>query len=508
MLFFVLIVILGTLLYYYVVWLQNYWKRRGVPQGRTIWLFGDLFWYTLRRESTADLVKRVYDECPGTRYSGLYQFTSPTLIIKDVDLIKLLAIKDFDHFPDHRIYIPEEVDPLWGKNLFAVQGRKWRQMRPVLSPMFTGSKMKMMFNLIAECAENFVDYFHQYDSEIVEFESKDIFSRYSNDVIGTCIFGNKVDAIHDKKNEFFQKGCELTDFTNFWKNFSLFGYIVFPRFCKWLNLKVVSDEERNYYCELLNQTMNMRKKQGIIRLDMVHLLMEARDNQKLDSNDPNSWRFTDEDIAAQAVVFHFAGFDNATIFCSYVSYELAVNPEIQDRLYEEVRQINEDLEGEITYEALQQMNYLDMVVSETLRKWPINVETDRICTKPYVIEPTSSQKKPVNIEVNTIIWFPIYAIHHDPKYYPDPERFDPERFNESNKHNIKHGSYLPFGIGPRNCVASRFALMEIKILFVYLLLNFEIVPVKKTNIPIQLSKSTFNMKPDPNLWLGLKRRQK
>lgn len=142
--------------------------------------------------------------------------------------------------------------------------------------------------------------------------------------------------------------------------------------------------------------------------------------------------------------------------------------------------------------------------TETLRKWPNLIATDRVCNKPYTIQPVNSNEKPLVVEKNEIIWIPIYGLHRDAKYFPEPDKFDPERFNDENKHTINPYTYLPFGIGPRNCIGSRFALLECKTFFYYLLLNFEIVPIEKSNVPLKISKSSFNIKPEGGNWLGLK----
>lgn len=130
---------------------------------------------------------------------------------------------------------------------------------------------------------------------------------------------------------------------------------------------------------------------------------------------------------------------------------------------------------------------------------------DRVCTKPYTILPATSDEKPVHIEKGTVVWIPVYGIHHNPSIYPDPERFDPERFNDDNKKNINPYVYLPFGIGPRNCIANRFALLEIKIIFFHVLSKFEITPIKTTKIPLEISKKQINLLPEGGFPLGLKR---
>ena len=262
---------------------------------------------------------------------------------------------------------------------------------------------------------------------------------------------------------------------------------------------------------------------------MIHLLLEARRNgfkhediepfhdegfatveeSEIHKNPKNPKpEITDQDITAQAALFFFAGFDSVSILMCFMCHELAVNPDVQKKLIQEVDDTVEACQGKLTYEALLGMKYMDMVVSESLRKWPNPVSVDRICTKPYTIEPKYLDEEPVHLEKNDIVWLPIFGLHRDPQYYPEPERFDPERFKDENKAKIKPYTYLPFGSGPRNCIGSRFALLETKTLFFYILSHFEIVPVEKTQIPLVLSKKQFNLTAENGFWLGFQRRSK
>lgn len=105
-----------------------------------------------------------------------------------------------------------------------------------------------------------------------------------------------------------------------------------------------------------------------------------------------------------------------------------------------------------------------------------------------------------------MLWIPIMGLHRDEKYYSNPERFDPERFNDENKTNITPYSYLPFGTGPRNCIGSRFALLEMKLLLFHLIEKFEIVPIAKTQIPLKIDRKQINLSAEGGFWVGLKRR--
>lgn len=121
------------------------------------------------------------------------------LAIRDPALIRQVLVSNFDHFIDHQnITLDEKVDPLFGKSLFFLTGQKWRDMRSTLTPLFTGSKMRKMFQLVVDCAEEHSDIlFNEAKSNSKPFvpELKELFTRYTNDVIATAAFGIKVSRI-------------------------------------------------------------------------------------------------------------------------------------------------------------------------------------------------------------------------------------------------------------------------------------------------------------------------
>ncbi|XP_074040534.1 cytochrome P450 9e2-like isoform X2 [Leptinotarsa decemlineata] len=517
--------ILAALFYYVCIKPMSYWRERGVKQTDPIWVFGDNWMTATKKESFLDFIIRCYNYYPGARYHGVYQFLQPTLLVKDPELLKKITVKDFEHFTDHRVLISEDSDPHFGKNLFALTGKKWRDMRPILSPSFTSSKMRAMFVLMSKCAEDFTNHFLKKDQECIEMEMKDTFTRFTNDVIATTAFGIKVDSLEEPNNKFYLMGKETTDFSGFWKSLKMTGFFLVPKLLQYLRISFLSRSATQFFSELVDETIKTREEKNIIRPDMIHLLIQARKGiQQKEENVGVDTGFatvveadlgkgkmkeiTNMDITAQALIFFFAGFDAVSALMCFMSYELAVNPDIQAKLRKEIEDTLSGCGKEITYEALLKMKYMDMVMSESLRKWPNAVATDRVCTKPYVIEPTNPEEKPLYIEKNTLLMIPIVGIHRDPKYYPEPMRFNPERFSDENKGKIDPFTYLPFGLGPRNCIASRFALLEAKVVFFHLLSHFELVPVEKTPIPLKISKQSFNMVAEGGFWLGLKRLKK
>lgn len=157
------------------------------------------------------------------------------MVVRDPDLLKYLAVKKFDHFPDHSNNIDPDCDPMFGKNLLALKGDRWRDMRATLSPAFTSSKMKALFSFMIECAEEFTKYFEKEGDGIIEIEMKDAFRRYTNDIIASAVFGIKINSLINRKNDFFEMGKSLTKF-GVLRTLKFFALSSIPTICKVQNL--------------------------------------------------------------------------------------------------------------------------------------------------------------------------------------------------------------------------------------------------------------------------------
>ncbi|VEN39385.1 unnamed protein product [Callosobruchus maculatus] len=388
-------------------------------------------------------------------------------------------------------------------------------MRSILSPCFTSSKMKAMFPLMTGCAERFTQHLLSLKQDQIRLEMKETFTRYATDVIASTAFGIEVDSMKQPDNPFYLMGKRATTF-DYWKTMRFFMNVLVPKVCQIFRIRILDDETMSFFVNLVEDTIRMREEKGIVRPDMIHLMMEARkgkyNKSEEGTNDETSMSHVDDttlrsitnmDVAAQAMIFFFGGFETSSNLMSFMAYELAGHQEVQTKLRKEIEDTWNECNGKLTYEALLKMKYLDMVISETLRKWPINIATDRLCTKAYTIEPAGDEERALHIQKGTYLSFPTYAVQHDPKYFPDPDKFDPERFSSENVHKVLPYTYLPFGAGPRSCIGNRFALLETKALFFYLLKSFQIVYIDKSCVPLVISKTNFNFAMEGGNWLGL-----
>ncbi|XP_077879893.1 cytochrome P450 3A9-like [Ictidomys tridecemlineatus] len=188
---------------------------------------------------------------------------------------------------------------------------------------------------------------------------------------------------------------------------------------------------------------------------------------------------SDLELVAQSIIFIFAGYETTSSALSFILYELATHPDVQTKLQQEidVALLNK---ASATYHTVLQMEYLDMVVNETLRLYQIAGRLERVCKKDVEING-------VPIRKGTVVMISSFVLHRDPQQWPEPEEFCPERFSKNNKHSINPHMYMPFGNGPRNCMGMRFALMNIKFALVKVMQTFSFQTYKKTQIPLKLT---------------------
>ncbi|XP_012274075.1 cytochrome P450 9e2-like [Orussus abietinus] len=489
-------------IFYYFRYSFGHFKRLGLPSASAVPILGSMWPFVFRLTPVVDLLVDAYNKYPEMKYIGFYDFSSPVFVIKDLEVIKSIAVKNFDSFPNHMPVVDPELDEIFANNLFSLQDDKWRQMRNLLTPAFTSSKMKYMFKLMSKCAAKFADHIalEQKDKPgNKEVDMKTILTKYTNDVIATCAFGIDVDTMKDPKNDFYVLGRKATNFDAL-MSAKFFLMRIAPWLCKLLDVKLMDERVKKFFTSVVGSTVATRDEKGITRPDMIQLMMEARDkNEDLDIRQ----------MTSQAFIFFFGGFDTSSSVMCFAAHEIAVNPEVHERLQAEVDEVFKESHGDPTYEAINSMEYLSAVLNETLRVYPVAPMVDRVCVKEFELPPATPGMKPVTLYPGSRVWFPVYAIQRDPKYYPNPGKFDPERFLGEDKLNVNNSTvYLPFGLGPRMCIGNRFALLECKVLLFHLLARCNLKPSSKTCIPMEFSAKAFAMLPRTGFWLNLEPRRK
>lgn len=155
---------------------------------------------------------------------------------------------------------------------------------------------------------------------------------------------------------------------------------------------------------------------------------------------------TYEEIAAQVFVFYIAGSESSSSTVAYTMYELTQNERLMERAREDIKSTLAKHAGELSYESIMDMKFIDLCVKETLRKYPGLPILNRECTKSYQI-PGSE----FTIEKGTSVIVSLLGIHRDARFFPEPEKYNPDRFSDATR-AYDEDMYMPFGAGPRNCI--------------------------------------------------------
>ncbi|XP_037952483.1 cytochrome P450 6a8-like [Teleopsis dalmanni] len=459
----------------------SYFAERGILHDKPELIFGNF--REMRRSNSMFLVIReYYKKYKGkAKYIGFYLFIRRAIFILDLELIKNVLIKDFEYFPNRGTYYNEKDDPI-SASIMHLDYEKWRNMRVKLTPTFTSGKMKFMFPTVVDVATQLVEVMrdaHESGSFEMGIEFEDIIARYAVDVIGSVAFGLSCNSLKNPEAEFKVMGekgfpCKHNWFVHSFMN-------SYPNLARKLGMKFHFDDVGEFFLRIVRETVTYREKTGTQRNDFLNLLIDLKNS---DTADP----ITMEQITAQAYVFFTAGFETSSCTMSFCLYELALNQMVQNKLREEIMEVLTRYEGKFTYEAMNEMKYMEKVLNETMRKYSVVPITLRRAIKDYVIPNTNHV-----IEKGMDVVIPIDALHHDPELFPNPEEFNPERFSPSEVEKRNSMSYIPFGDGPHICIGIRFSRLVIMIGLVMILRNYRILPTKKTENPLQYNPKKYFM---------------
>ncbi|XP_037050890.1 probable cytochrome P450 6a21 [Bradysia coprophila] len=469
-----------TVLYLILRRKMNYWQDRGIPCLEPSLLVGNLDGVGQKIHNNVN-VQLVYENFKiNHKVCGYYLLQSPLLIILDLDLVKSILIKDFNNFVDRGMYNNPDEDPLSG-HLLAIEGAKWRNIRNKLSSTFTSGKMKMMFPIIQSYSHDLVNLVEQLSTKDTKgFDIKAVCTRFTADVIGSCGFGLECNALKDENSEMLRMG-EFFDLRDPWVRLNFFFVNVFPNFAKRFKMKVTPKFIVDFFMPVIKQTYDYRvNSDDVKRNDFMSLLIQIMKSGQVRHGDGTE-AMTFNELAAQAFLFFVAGFETSSTTMTLALYEIAYRSDIQEKLRKEIVEVEKHHNGEITYEAIGEMTYLDQIVNETLRLYTPVSQLFRICINDYKVLGTNFV-----IPKGMPVMIPVHAIHHDSRYYYDPEVFNPDRFSHEELKKRSHYSFLPFGDGPRNCMGMRFGQMQVKLGIATMIKNFKFSFHENTTYPLWL----------------------
>ncbi|XP_064542658.1 probable cytochrome P450 6d2 [Drosophila montana] len=485
-----LLTILLALLVQYLRRIYSYWQREGVAEEPAKFPFGVLDKLVKRQRGFGLIISDVYER-HSSKIVGIYMMHKPTLLVRDAQLARQIMTSDFSSFHDRGIYVDEKHDPL-SANLFNLQGASWRNLRNKLTPSFSSGKIKGMFGTIDDVGDRLVQHLmgviEKAPNEAIEIKEK--LTTYAVDIIGSVIFGLEIDSFTNPKNEFRAVSDSLLVENDLVLKFHNTASVIFPPLAKLMNRLGYENKVLTKLRDIMQHTIEFREKHNVVRKDLLQLLIRLRNTGKIGDDDDEVWNIETaqeelkamsiEKIAAQAFLFYIAGSETTAAASSFTLYELAMYPELLKEARDELDavMIRHNLErgDKFTYEAVQELKFLDQCILETIRKYPGLPFLNRECTQDFAVPDIE-----YTIKKGTPILISLFGIHRDPSYFPNPDDYDPHRF-DADVMNYDQTAYMPFGEGPRHCIALRMGKVNAKVAVAKILANFDLIEAPRKEV--------------------------
>lgn len=355
------ILFIASLAYYYVKRQFDYWKVRGVPHLKPDFPFGSLKGVG-KTTSMSEIWERQYNALKGKGpIAGVFFFTAPSAMILDLDLLRNIFVKDFQHFHDRGMYVNEKDDPL-SAHLFNLEGAKWKNLRSKLSPTFTSGKMKMMLPTMLTVVEQFRDHLAELtNGKAKEVELKELLAQFTTDVIGSTAFGVECNSMKNPDSEFRRNGKKVFENTPM-RMIKMIFMLNFQDLSRAMGLKFSVAGVTEFFMKLLNDTVKYREENNVKRSDFLQLLMQIKNTGKLEGEETELGKMTFNELAAQVFLFFIAGFETSSSTMTFAFYELAMNPDVQEKARAEVDDVLNRYGGEWSYDAVMELTYIDQII--------------------------------------------------------------------------------------------------------------------------------------------------
>lgn len=272
------------------LWYQynfSHWKRKGVPGPQPSFPLGNITQTSFGKINFGEDCKKIYQEWKQHPFVGVYLLYNEALIVNDLDLIKTVLVKDFSHFTDHGLEFDIKVNPLIAA-LFHLKGSQWKRLRTHLTPLFTSSQTKRMFETISTCGTEMGKYLEKVVTVGGAIDAKDVMSKFSTDVIISIGFGVNSNSFTSNSPfaEYARVGRSVFEPTLKYKIVQTCSFFA-PSLVKILRGNMLSKQITDFFFENIKKTVKFREENNIERKDLMQLLIRLKNNQYLENL--NNW---------------------------------------------------------------------------------------------------------------------------------------------------------------------------------------------------------------------------
>ena len=429
---------------------------------------------------------------------------SKSIMVIDPNFIKQIFIKDFDYFTNKRKF--DLGNKYLDNALFLLEGDSWRKARHASTPVFTSGKLKKMSKLMKKVADDLVTQLDKFASTGEEVDANELSLKFTVTVIANAGFGIDANAFEPEGEQFYKMARRIggTDRTT-WDIVKVLIGLIFPKILTKtlkLSLEMIDEGSVQFFNDIIDQRLRMTNIHATKRNDMVDLFKETMMGNVAEDDMSESNKITEEEMdtimRGNLFAMFLAGMELPATMMSGCTYFLARFQDIQERLFLEIKEA--DLEANLEYNTIMNLPYLDMVVKESMRH-SASTDGSLVCSKDYNVPGTDA-----TIPKGTKVTLSTYGIAMDERYFPNPTAFNPEHYNSTNKEKRSSATDVVFSIGPRQCIGTRFAMLQLKMGIANMVSKFLILPTSRLPDKYEADPKAGSFKVKGGIWVKFERR--
>ncbi|XP_072889872.1 cytochrome P450 3A29-like [Hemitrygon akajei] len=460
----------------YATWPYSTFKELCIP-GPSPTLFLGSIPYIYRKDiHVVDL------ECYNTYGNiwGLFLGREAFLMITDTEIIHRVFIEEkckiFTNIRGHRSQYP------FCESFFQADENEQQRLHQVLSPAFGAVQLKQMFPIVVSSANDLVAEFGKFHQEGKDVVVRELFAQYTRNALMMSVFNQDITK-KDLRNDIFINHWNLL--LQAYSRYSIISTtLVFPvlkPLFRKLKFYFYWKEVVSYFTKLVHQAQ-MKWEQSTEskeEISILHYLLEHAE-AKTDTRrkqPPGYTKLSESEVVAQILKFLISAYKTTTFTLEFAVFLLARYPGVQCRLHQEI--LTTGRQKGFTYESIAVMEFLDMVVKETLRLFPPVVWVQAACTK-------STEVCQLKIPKGIRVVVPVWVMHHSWEFWDNPCKFNPLRFTREEEDTRNPHCYLPFGLGHLGFVGSEFCIMMMKVAMVTVLGSYRFSCCSETPMHLEI----------------------
>jgi cytochrome P450 len=358
-------------------------------------------------------------------------------------LIEAVLVSQSQHFAKDKVI----QNSRWflGEGLLTSEGSGWLRQRRLSQPAFHRERMTAYGRTMAAYTEEMLATWQDADLRDIHQEMMQLTMR----IVAKVLFSVEVKADTER----------VAGALNILMRHTSGGRMILPPVLRHVPVPAMMRVKRAVHelDEIVNRIIRQRRASGEDTGDLLSMLMAARDE--------DGSGMTDRQLRDEILTFLLAGHETTAVSLSWTWYLLSQHPDVEQKLHQELRQVLDGRTPQL--EDLPRLPYADKVVKESMRLYPPAWSLARTVTKEIDL---AGYCLPVGANVVMSPWI----LHRDPRFFEQPEQFNPERWTAETAQRLPRFAYFPFGGGPRLCIGASFAIMEAHLLLATIAQRFQL----------------------------------